>query len=167
MSDTTYNQLTTSFFKVARSTRVSRESCQDQGETQRHDSGQWSMRTYPQTRSYSMPTLPIDIRTSLRQRLVPFNSNPPLLFEKFPRDILPGEAAYQCKTCGADDTCIQCMSCYKQSDHVGHETIMRHSGGGCCGTFNVINMYNYFGGKCARNNFSLLVVRHMLCTYFP
>jgi ATP-dependent Clp protease adapter protein ClpS len=43
-----------------------------------------------------------------------------------------GEPAYQCLTCGVDRTCIQCMSCFKLSDHKGHETIMTHAGGGGC-----------------------------------
>ncbi len=40
------------------------------------------------------------------------------------------EPAYQCRTCGVDPTCIQCMRCFKNSDHRGHDTKMTHAGGG-------------------------------------
>jgi hypothetical protein len=43
-----------------------------------------------------------------------------------------GEPAYMCRTCGSDSTCIQCMSCFKDADHVGHDYRMVHSGGGVC-----------------------------------
>jgi len=46
--------------------------------------------------------------------------------------LTPGEPAYYCRTCGADPSCIQCMRCFRDSDHTGHETVMAHAGGGCC-----------------------------------
>jgi len=42
------------------------------------------------------------------------------------------EPAYQCRTCGIDTTCVQCMACFKLSDHTGHEILMTHAGGGGC-----------------------------------
>jgi E3 ubiquitin-protein ligase UBR1 len=46
----------------------------------------------------------------------------------------PGEATYQCRTCGADDTCVMCAKCFEASDHDGHPIYIVMSGGhaGCC-----------------------------------
>jgi E3 ubiquitin-protein ligase UBR2 len=41
-----------------------------------------------------------------------------------------GEAAYQCRTCGVDPTCIQCTACFKLSNHKGHDIKMTTAGGG-------------------------------------
>eukprot|EP01083_Nonionella_stella_P282231 960444_1 len=42
------------------------------------------------------------------------------------------EAAYQCRTCQTDSTCIQCMPCFQNADHTGHDTRMTEAGGGGC-----------------------------------
>jgi len=43
------------------------------------------------------------------------------------------EPAYMCRTCGVDPTCVQCMACFKLSDHTGHDIVMIRTGeGGCC-----------------------------------
>jgi E3 ubiquitin-protein ligase UBR1 len=46
----------------------------------------------------------------------------------------PGEATYQCRACGADDTCVMCSRCFEASDHEGHPIYIVMSGGhaGCC-----------------------------------
>ena len=46
----------------------------------------------------------------------------------------PGEATYQCRTCGTDDTCVMCARCFEASDHEGHPIYIVMSGGhaGCC-----------------------------------
>jgi hypothetical protein len=43
-----------------------------------------------------------------------------------------GEAAYMCRTCGADDTCILCSECFSEDAHEGHSFFMVESGGGLC-----------------------------------
>jgi E3 ubiquitin-protein ligase UBR2 len=58
------------------------------------------------------------------------HSQPSLLCAKLFRK---SEPAYCCYTCGVDPTCIQCMDCFKDSDHSGHDIRMtRSGGGGCC-----------------------------------
>lgn len=42
------------------------------------------------------------------------------------------EPAFICRTCGVDETCIQCPTCFQNSDHRGHDTRMTYSGGGGC-----------------------------------
>ena len=38
-----------------------------------------------------------------------------------------------CRTCQADETCVLCNSCYRDSDHRGHEVYFYHAqAGGCC-----------------------------------
>jgi hypothetical protein len=41
-----------------------------------------------------------------------------------------GEAAYQCRTCGVDPTCIQCTACFRLANHKGHDIKMTTAGGG-------------------------------------
>lgn len=37
------------------------------------------------------------------------------------------------RNCQTDPTCVQCDTCYRNSDHVGHEVYFHHaSPGGCC-----------------------------------
>jgi len=43
-----------------------------------------------------------------------------------------GDYAYQCRTCQSDDTCIICVACFNDSEHVGHEVRMTFAHGGCC-----------------------------------
>ena len=40
------------------------------------------------------------------------------------------EPAYQCKTCGIDPTCIQCLACFRSSKHIDHDYRMVNAGGG-------------------------------------
>jgi hypothetical protein len=38
-----------------------------------------------------------------------------------------------CRTCQADETCVLCNSCYRGSNHAGHEVFFYHAqAGGCC-----------------------------------
>ena len=44
-----------------------------------------------------------------------------------------GDFSYHCKTCAFDPTCVFCQSCFKKSNHIGHEVYMyRTTAGGCC-----------------------------------
>eukprot|EP00924_Labyrinthula_sp_SR-Ha-C_P004697 augustus_masked-scaffold_1-processed-gene-8.46-mRNA-1 protein AED:0.48 eAED:0.48 QI:0/-1/0/1/-1/1/1/0/2117 len=44
-----------------------------------------------------------------------------------------GEFVYHCKTCQADDTCVFCSDCFKNSNHDGHDYNFRRTGpGGTC-----------------------------------
>ncbi|KAI0482332.1 hypothetical protein GGR56DRAFT_181516 [Xylariaceae sp. FL0804] len=45
-----------------------------------------------------------------------------------------GEAAYSCKTCSSDDTCVLCSKCFNATDHAGHMVRFSISPGnsGCC-----------------------------------
>ncbi|XP_017779265.1 PREDICTED: E3 ubiquitin-protein ligase UBR2 isoform X2 [Nicrophorus vespilloides] len=44
-----------------------------------------------------------------------------------------GEPTYSCRECGMDNTCVLCVSCFKQSQHRFHKYKMGTStGGGCC-----------------------------------
>ena len=41
------------------------------------------------------------------------------------KQFTAGEAAYQCRTCGVDPTCIQCTACFKLANHKGHDIKVR------------------------------------------
>jgi hypothetical protein len=45
-----------------------------------------------------------------------------------------GDLAWNCRTCGKDQTCVQCDKCFRNSDHQGHEVFFHRSSGdgGCC-----------------------------------
>lgn len=53
-----------------------------------------------------------------------------------------GEAVYRCRTCGLDDTCVMCSTCFKEThnpddpnfDHRSHDTSFHiaSGSGGCC-----------------------------------
>ncbi|KAI9297848.1 hypothetical protein K502DRAFT_362886 [Neoconidiobolus thromboides FSU 785] len=45
-----------------------------------------------------------------------------------------GEAVYSCRNCAADPTCVLCESCFKGSNHQGHEVHIHVHGSnfGCC-----------------------------------
>jgi ATP-dependent Clp protease adapter protein ClpS len=44
-----------------------------------------------------------------------------------------GDMAWNCMTCGEDDTCVQCMDCYSNANHTGHDVRFHRAGpGGCC-----------------------------------
>eukprot|EP00605_Chrysophyceae_sp_TOSAG23-4_P002056 GSChrysophyteH1.ASY1.ANO1.2277.1 assembled CDS len=45
-----------------------------------------------------------------------------------------GEIVWTCRQCAKDVTCVQCNSCFKQSDHEGHEVYFHRAtaSGGCC-----------------------------------
>lgn len=44
-----------------------------------------------------------------------------------------GDIAWNCRTCQTDATCVICDSCFRHSDHQGHEVYFhRTSPGGCC-----------------------------------
>lgn len=45
-----------------------------------------------------------------------------------------GDAAYRCKTCTTDDTCVLCTLCFEASEHTGHLVSQQISQGntGCC-----------------------------------
>lgn len=43
------------------------------------------------------------------------------------------DIVWVCRTCQADETCVLCHACYKQSNHVGHDVAFYHAqAGGCC-----------------------------------
>ncbi|KAG7367370.1 zinc-finger domain containing protein [Nitzschia inconspicua] len=43
------------------------------------------------------------------------------------------DIVWVCRTCQADETCVLCHSCYKQSNHEGHDVAFYHAqAGGCC-----------------------------------
>jgi hypothetical protein len=45
-----------------------------------------------------------------------------------------GEGIYTCRDCGLDETCVMCTTCFKNSDHINHNTSFHYSygSGGCC-----------------------------------
>ena len=44
-----------------------------------------------------------------------------------------GDIAWNCRSCQSDPTCVQCDSCFNQSDHTGHDVLFhRTTPGGCC-----------------------------------
>jgi Putative zinc finger in N-recognin (UBR box) len=44
-----------------------------------------------------------------------------------------GDIAWNCRTCQADSTCVICDSCFRNSNHDGHEVYFhRTTPGGCC-----------------------------------
>jgi len=44
-----------------------------------------------------------------------------------------GDIAWNCRTCQTDPTCVLCDTCFRESDHVGHEVFFhRTTPGGCC-----------------------------------
>lgn len=45
-----------------------------------------------------------------------------------------GDIVWTCTECGKDPTCVQCDSCFRDSDHEGHEVFFHRAsgGGGCC-----------------------------------
>eukprot|EP00526_Cylindrotheca_closterium_P004166 CAMPEP_0113648778 /NCGR_PEP_ID=MMETSP0017_2-20120614/25895_1 /TAXON_ID=2856 /ORGANISM="Cylindrotheca closterium" /LENGTH=3050 /DNA_ID=CAMNT_0000561063 /DNA_START=162 /DNA_END=9311 /DNA_ORIENTATION=- /assembly_acc=CAM_ASM_000147 len=44
-----------------------------------------------------------------------------------------GDIAWNCRTCQTDSTCVICDSCFRASDHEGHEVYFhRTTPGGCC-----------------------------------
>jgi hypothetical protein len=43
------------------------------------------------------------------------------------------DIVWVCRTCQADETCVLCHMCYKQSNHDGHDVAFYHAqAGGCC-----------------------------------
>jgi len=43
------------------------------------------------------------------------------------------DIVWVCRTCQADETCVLCHACYKQSNHEGHDVAFYHAqAGGCC-----------------------------------
>jgi hypothetical protein len=43
------------------------------------------------------------------------------------------DIVWVCRTCQADETCVLCHSCFKQSNHEGHDVAFYHAqAGGCC-----------------------------------
>ncbi|KAL3922161.1 MAG: hypothetical protein SGILL_002354 [Bacillariaceae sp.] len=43
------------------------------------------------------------------------------------------DIVWVCRTCQADETCILCHNCFKQSNHEGHDVAFYHAqAGGCC-----------------------------------
>lgn len=44
-----------------------------------------------------------------------------------------GDIAWNCRTCQTDTTCVLCDTCFRNSDHTGHDVLFhRTSPGGCC-----------------------------------
>mmetsp|Transcript_18508 Transcript_18508/g.53111 ORF Transcript_18508/g.53111 Transcript_18508/m.53111 type:complete len:3364 (-) Transcript_18508:71-10162(-) len=44
-----------------------------------------------------------------------------------------GDIAWNCRTCQSDSTCVLCDTCFRESDHTGHDVFFhRTSPGGCC-----------------------------------
>ena len=44
-----------------------------------------------------------------------------------------GDIAWNCRTCQSDPTCVLCSTCFRNSDHTGHQVFFhRTSPGGCC-----------------------------------
>lgn len=45
-----------------------------------------------------------------------------------------GDIVWTCKTCAKDQTCVQCNTCFNNSDHTDHEVYFHRAGGngGCC-----------------------------------
>ena len=45
-----------------------------------------------------------------------------------------GEIVWTCRTCAKDPTCVQCDTCFRKSNHEGHEVYFHRSSGrgGCC-----------------------------------
>ncbi|ETO15925.1 hypothetical protein RFI_21440 [Reticulomyxa filosa] len=48
------------------------------------------------------------------------------------KEIKGKEPVYKCNTCAADSTCIQCVECFENSDHTGHDVKRMFASGGCC-----------------------------------
>jgi Putative zinc finger in N-recognin (UBR box) len=40
-----------------------------------------------------------------------------------------GDGIFRCRTCGLDDTCVLCASCFKATGHDGHDTNFSYSAG--------------------------------------
>lgn len=38
----------------------------------------------------------------------------------------------ECYDCATDSSCIQCMECFKGSNHEGHKVVIKKAYGGCC-----------------------------------
>ncbi|KAJ1638133.1 putative zinc finger in N-recognin-domain-containing protein [Pavlovales sp. CCMP2436] len=44
-----------------------------------------------------------------------------------------GDIAWNCRTCQVDSTCVQCMDCFRDAQHDGHDVYFhRTARGGCC-----------------------------------
>eukprot|EP00658_Telonema_sp_P-2_P045400 TRINITY_DN3335_c0_g2_i1.p1 TRINITY_DN3335_c0_g2~~TRINITY_DN3335_c0_g2_i1.p1 ORF type:complete len:738 (+),score=207.06 TRINITY_DN3335_c0_g2_i1:307-2520(+) len=44
-----------------------------------------------------------------------------------------GDLVWNCKNCQADETCVLCNACFRESDHTGHEVLFFYSNTeGCC-----------------------------------
>ena len=54
-----------------------------------------------------------------------------------------GDLAWVCRTCGKDQTCVQCDKCYRLSDHEGHEVFFHRSSGngGCCDWYVILTIF--------------------------
>ena len=86
----------------------------------------------------------IDMATSFQQteRPLPFVSRDALFDRVRPRDSTRGlcgylfqrhDIAFNCRTCGADDTCVVCVQCFQNGNHEGHDVLFhRTSPGGVC-----------------------------------
>ncbi|ETO29058.1 hypothetical protein RFI_08066 [Reticulomyxa filosa] len=48
------------------------------------------------------------------------------------REMKHKEPAYKCNECGVDGGCIQCVECFENSDHTGHDVKRTLVSGGCC-----------------------------------
>ena len=44
-----------------------------------------------------------------------------------------GDIAFNCRTCQSDPNCVQCETCFRASNHEGHDILFHRAGpGGCC-----------------------------------
>ena len=45
-----------------------------------------------------------------------------------------GDVVWTCRVCAKDQTCVQCNTCFENSNHVGHDVYFHRAGGngGCC-----------------------------------
>uniref|UniRef100_A0AAV1TSY6 E3 ubiquitin-protein ligase n=1 Tax=Peronospora matthiolae TaxID=2874970 RepID=A0AAV1TSY6_9STRA len=73
--------------------------------------------------------LPFVSRDVFFDQVKPKNSTQELCGYLFQRD----DIAFNCKTCGFDETCVLCVKCFQNGNHEGHDVLFhRTSPGGVC-----------------------------------
>lgn len=48
--------------------------------------------------------------------------------------FVSGDVVYRCRNCGLDETCVMCATCFKATEHDGHDISISVTAGsgGCC-----------------------------------
>ncbi|KAI5965757.1 UBR1 [Candida pseudojiufengensis] len=84
-------------------------------------------------KDYDINDMEIIYKFHHQEYLMPSYSHP--IEKPCARLFQPGDAVYRCEDCAYDDTCVLCMHCFNQMDHLSHTVVVYKSqgiSGGVC-----------------------------------